>query len=477
MSALGRIVNLAGRFSRNDATPSCASARLAHEIDGARVDLVRLHGVIGAEHAPEHLARQRDRHRRGVVGDLARQGARRLDDRLRRDDAAHQTRGARLLGVEDATGVDPLGGAVDAHDAGQEPAAARLGDDTAACEDEADLRRRRRDADVHRQGHRDADTDRGTVDRGDHGLLRLEDAQGEQAAAVTMVLHLRRLLALRVIEGRAAAGEIRAGAERASRAGHDDGADRVVAVGAIEGVDQLAHHGPREGVQLVGALQGDGRDGVGDVIADLLVGHRSLLPRRGRSPPAGLAEARAAALNRRGVSTSVAPRRSPERRAGKDPAMADLETFREDTRRWLKANAPASMYTPLEDAGRALLGRQEDAVSARRAALARRHGRARLDGADVAEGVRRRRPLEGGGEGPRGGDGEAPPAAAAHRLRARDDRPAAAAGGQRGAQEASTCRRSSAARSAGARATPSRAPAPTSRACRPGPSATATSSS
>jgi alkylation response protein AidB-like acyl-CoA dehydrogenase len=32
--------------------------------------------------------------------------------------------------------------------------------------------------------------------------------------------------------------------------------------------------------------------------------------------------------------------------ARKDSAMADLETFREETRRWLQANAPASMYTP-----------------------------------------------------------------------------------------------------------------------------------
>ncbi len=28
--------------------------------------------------------------------------------------------------------------------------------------------------------------------------------------------------------------------------------------------------------------------------------------------------------------------------------MADLETFREETRRWLQANAPASMYQPFK---------------------------------------------------------------------------------------------------------------------------------
>ena len=42
----------------------------------ARVGAVGEHRVLGAEHPPHHLPRERDRHGRGVLGDLARQRAR-----------------------------------------------------------------------------------------------------------------------------------------------------------------------------------------------------------------------------------------------------------------------------------------------------------------------------------------------------------------------------------------------------------------
>jgi glyoxylase-like metal-dependent hydrolase (beta-lactamase superfamily II) len=50
--------------------------RLPAEEHAARVGAVGEHRVLGAEHRPHHLPRQRDRHRRGVLGDLARQRAR-----------------------------------------------------------------------------------------------------------------------------------------------------------------------------------------------------------------------------------------------------------------------------------------------------------------------------------------------------------------------------------------------------------------
>ena len=76
--------------------------------------------------------------------------------------------------------------------------------------------------------------------------------------------------------------------------------------------------------------------------------------------------------------------------------MADLEQFRTDTRDWLKKNAPAEMFTPPKSQDEILLGRHARRPTPARHALARGHGRARLDGADVAEGVRRRRALEAG---------------------------------------------------------------------------------
>ena len=92
-----------------------------------------------------------------------------------------------------------------------------------------------------------------------------------------------------------------------------------------------------------------------------------------------------------------------------------------------------------------------------------RCARARLHRADLAEGVRRRRPLAGGGQGAGRGDAprcRLPPPLIGFGLTMIG--PTLLALRQRGAEAASTCRGSRAARSAGARATPSRARAPTS---------------
>ena len=73
--------------------------------------------------------------------------------------------------------------------------------------------------------------------------------------------------------------------------------------------------------------------------------------------------------------------------------MQRLDTFRAETRAWLEANCPAS-DAHAHAGGRDRLGRpprhlQEPGVEA----LARAHGGARLDRADLAEGIRRRRAL------------------------------------------------------------------------------------
>src|SRR6476469_5276420 len=53
---------------RTDAFVSVRGA--ARPVDGLRVDAVRFHRMVGAEHLPQHLAGERDRHRGRVVGDL-----------------------------------------------------------------------------------------------------------------------------------------------------------------------------------------------------------------------------------------------------------------------------------------------------------------------------------------------------------------------------------------------------------------------
>ena len=90
-----------GRFSRNEVTPSRASSlgpRTAMPRESTRC---ATHRVVGAEHPPQHLAGQRHRHRRRVLGDLERQGPRRRQQVVGRVHAAHEAAGQRLGGRED----------------------------------------------------------------------------------------------------------------------------------------------------------------------------------------------------------------------------------------------------------------------------------------------------------------------------------------------------------------------------------------
>ena len=147
---------------------------------------------------------------------------------------------------------------------GRNQRAARLGHDAAAGEHEAELGVLAGEADVHRQRHRHADTDGRAVDRTDHRLRALEDAQRHQPTAVAGHADVGRdLVAATPAERLATAGQVGTGAEAAAGTGDDDHAHVVVGVDAIERVDQLAHHHARERVELVGAVQRDGRDVVG----------------------------------------------------------------------------------------------------------------------------------------------------------------------------------------------------------------------
>ena len=156
--------------------------------------------------------------------------------------------------------------------------------------------------------------------------------------------------------------------------------------------------------------------------------------------------------------------------------MADLEKFRNETRAWLEANCPPDMRLPFADEDDRYWGGRNAAFKSEGAApLVRTDGGARLDRAGMAEGIRRRRPLARGSEDPARRD--APRSAAARRSIRFGIwmlGPALLELRQRSSRSANTCRRSCAARSAGARATPSRTPAPTLRRWRRAPRTRAT---
>ena len=93
----------------------------------------------------------------------------------------------------------------------------------------------------------------GAVDRADHRLGALEDAQRHHAAAVAGHPDRGLLVAAALGERRAAARQVGAGAEPAPGAGHDHGPHVVVGIDLVERVDQLAHH------RVVNALSCSGR--------------------------------------------------------------------------------------------------------------------------------------------------------------------------------------------------------------------------
>ena len=88
--------------------------------------------------------------------------------------------------------------------------------------------------------------------------------------------------------------------------------------------------------------------------------------------------------------------------------MSDLERFRSESRAWLEANAPAELRgRPGSELEGVWGGRQWEWENPDPEALARALRGAWLHRADLAARVRRRRPLDGGGEGARGGDARA----------------------------------------------------------------------
>ena len=117
--------------------------------------------------------------------------------------------------------------------------------------------------------------------------------------------------------------------------------------------------------------------------------------------------------------------------------MAELDEFRAETRAWLEANCPAEMRTPMRgEKDICWGGRRLDVPVRRPAPVARRDGAARLDRPRLAQGIWRRRPVAGRGQGAQGGNARDRRAAAADQLRHLDARSGPSEIRQRGAEDA-----------------------------------------
>jgi hypothetical protein len=165
----------------------------------------------------------------------------------------------------------------------------------------------------------------------------------------------------------------------------------------------------------------------------------------------------------------------PSIRWKRDP-MSDLEQFRKETRAWLEANCPPEMRKPATSDGDVLGWPQHEILLGCPARLVRAHARQGLDVPDW--------PKEYGGGGLDGAEHKVLREEMG-RIGARSPLssfgiwmlgPALLKFGNE-AQKKEHLPKIAAASSAGARAIPSRTPAPTSPRCRPAPKATATTSS
>ena len=157
--------------------------------------------------------------------------------------------------------------------------------------------------------------------------------------------------------------------------------------------------------------------------------------------------------------------------------MSNIETFRQDVRRWLDANCPPRMRTPMPQDEMPGGGRRAQYKHPGHESLARQHGGKGLDRADVADEIRRRRSRQGTESGAAGRTAPHQRAPGAVRHGHQHDRPGVARVRHRRTESRTSAEDRARTRSGGARATANRTPAPISPASRRAPWRTATSTS
>src|SRR6266849_10106316 len=190
-------------------------------------------------------------------------------------DGTHQPAFQRFLSAEQLGRHHPFLRLLHADQPRQEPAGSRLHRHAALVEDEADAGGRRHHPHVHRQAHGDADAHRRAVDRRHDRFQAIEDRQRDRIAGIAL---LRLVAVVPHLEGAAAARDIGAGAEGPAGAADDDGAHLVHRVHALEEVYKFPAHRRVEGVELVGPVEGDGHDAVGEIGQQSLVCHGLSVP-------------------------------------------------------------------------------------------------------------------------------------------------------------------------------------------------------
>ena len=249
--------------------------------------------------------------------------------RVVRDDPIDEAHRERFLGADETAGEEQITSVRHPDQAGQDPRAAVLGDQTAAREDEAEARAIGCETEVVVQHVRDTEPGGDAVHRRDDRLSEPEriavlaaERLGQRRVRLDVQLVAHDVDALPALDSLEHV-HVGAVAVALARPGDDDHAHRLVAIGAEGGVAHLGAEAHRPGVQLLGTVEGDRRDAIRGVVEDLLVVDRHEGWGSTGAEPRATADARAAAVAP--AASDATPRRKrrcrPARRSGRDRGL------------------------------------------------------------------------------------------------------------------------------------------------------------
>jgi hypothetical protein len=140
--------------------------------------------------------------------------------------------------------------------------------------------------DVHGAGHGGTNTNRRAIDGADDGFFALEHSQSDLATRIAypiddggviqLVLHVFEGGTQLLVQAKHIAldAQVHTCAKRFACTGHHNRGHSVIVACAIEGVNQFVRHLHSERIHVVGAVQGEGEDVVGYLVAQGgVVGH------------------------------------------------------------------------------------------------------------------------------------------------------------------------------------------------------------
>lgn len=240
-------------------------ARFAGVLGLARQDLVAVFELQGCLEAyavdglVEHLFGEPESERARPTDDALCDGGGCGQQIIGLDDAGDEAHLECLLGLDDAAGVEQVGGVRHADDFGEEVGGANIG----ATEAEVEVRARKpgvfgADAHIASERNREATTGGRAVDRGDEGLRRLAHFDHEVGYVFLEGERVLDRADARLPGALLGPGlEIEPGTEPTAGASNDDDPSGEITMACIEKGTESAQHCMVDGIEALGAVEGE----------------------------------------------------------------------------------------------------------------------------------------------------------------------------------------------------------------------------